>query len=399
MNLAYHYPSIYWATAVMTVEAGALDVEDTNGTNYAKVAAAIGRAQAEGYAVDLPLINKAQFAFTPDTKNDTIIYGLKGISEISDDFAKTIIENRPYTSVEDFIEKCTPQKKQMINLIKAGAFNEFGDRRIVMNNYLSSITPKKARITLQNMGSLIEYSLIPKDLISYIYLYNFNKYIKNYEVPEGYKIDNRAASFLSKNFPEIEYSSGFVDVKVWKKLYEKSMSNLKEWLKEREQELIDKIQEAEIQKLWEIYCSGNNSAWEMDVVGFYHSGHELENIKYDDLKLTKELEDGSYKHSVTIAGTVLGKEPYKHMITILCVDGVIDLKFTKEQFAQYNKTISETTDSVKKTLEKSWFKQGTLLLVTGHKSGETFRVRQLSRILDVDDEGNIKTTKYRYGEG
>lgn len=397
MNLAYHYPSIYWATAVMTVEAGALDIEDSSGTNYAKVSAAIGRVTSEGYKVELPLINEADFGFVPDAKNNSIVYGLKGITEVSDDFVKTIIENRPYSSPEDFIEKCQPQKKQMINLIKAGAFTEFEDRRLTMNNYLTSISPKKARITLQNMNTLIDYRLIPNELISYVYLYNFNKYIKKGETPSGFKIDARAMDFLAKNFPDIDITSGFLDGKLWKKTYENEMNGLKTWLKENEEHLIEEIQRNDVLKIWEQYCVGNDSAWEMDVLGFYHSGHELANINVEDVVSINNLQEGDYKHVVTIAGTVLGKEPYKHMVTILTPDGVVDLKFTGEAFANYNKTISEVVKGEKKTLEKSWFVKGTLVLATGFKSGEVFRVRHLSRVLEIDDLGNVKTTKYRYG--
>lgn len=397
MNLAYHYPSIYWATAVMTVEAGALDIEDSSGTNYAKVSAAIGRVTSEGYKVELPLINEADFGFVPDAKNNSIVYGLKGITEVSDDFVKTIIENRPYSSPEDFVEKCQPQKKQMINLIKAGAFTEFEDRRLTMNNYLTSISPKKARITLQNMNTLIDYRLIPNELISYVYLYNFNKYIKKGETPSGFKIDSRAMDFLAKNFPDIDITSGFLDGKLWKKTYENEMNGLKTWLKENEEHLIEEIQRNDVLKIWEQYCIGNDSAWEMDVLGFYHSGHELANINVDDVVSINNLQEGDFKHVVTIAGTVLGKEPYKHMVTILTPDGVVDLKFTGEAFANYNKTISEVVKGEKKTLEKSWFVKGTLVLATGFKSGEVFRVRHLSRILEIDDLGNVKTTKYRYG--
>lgn len=398
MNLAYHYPPIYWATAVMTVEAGALDIEDSGGTNYAKIASAIGRIQTEGYKVELPLINKAQFAFVPDVENNAIIYGFKGISDVGDELIKTIISNRPYNSINDFIEKCQPQKRSMISLIKAGAFEEFGEKRKIMKDYLYSICPKKARITLQNMNTLIDYHLIPKDLISYVYLYNFNKYIKPFQIPEGYKLDKRSMDFLLKNFPDLDISSGLLDTKVWKKTYDNSMNNLKEWLKENEEYLINKIQEFDVQDIWNTYCYGNDSAWEMDTLGFYYSGHELENINIETASI-QNLLDGNYKNTVDIVGTVLGKEAYKHMVTILTPDGVVDLKFTGEQFAQYNKTISEMTKDGKKILEKSWFIKGTLLLVNGYKSGETFRVRNLSRIIEVSEDGNIKTTKYRYGEG
>ena len=398
MNLAYHYPSIYWATAVITVEAGALGEEDNGGVNYAKVAAAIGRVQSEGYKVELPDINIAEFGFVPDVQKDAIVYGLKGISEIGDELAKRIIKERPYNSVEDFITKIQPQKKQMINLIKAGAFDAFGEKRIIMNNYLLSITPQKTRITLQNMNSLIEYNLIPKDLISYKYLYNFNKYLKDLEIPEGYRLDERAINFLCKNFPNIDISNGLLDTKVWKKIYDNEMTGIKDWMKSNEEELIQQIQKCDVNKIWEQYCNGNDSSWEMEVLGFYYSGHELDSLKESQIDITR-LKDGDYKHTVSICGTVLGKDAYKHMVTLLTTTGVVTLKFTGELFANYNKIISEMTAEGKKTLEKSWFNKGTLLIVNGYKSGEVFRVRSLSKILEIDSSGKVKSTKYRYGEG
>ena len=398
MNLAYHYPSIYWATAVITVEAGALGEEDSGGVNYAKVAAAIGRVQSEGYKVELPDINIAEFGFVPDVQKDAIVYGLKGISEIGDELAKRIIKERPYNSVEDFITKIQPQKKQMINLIKAGAFDAFGEKRIIMNNYLLSITPQKTRITLQNMNSLIEYNLIPKDLISYKYLYNFNKYLKDLEIPEGYRLDERAINFLCKNFPNIDISNGLLDTKVWKKIYDNEMTGIKDWMKSNEEELIQQIQKCDVNKIWEQYCNGNDSSWEMEVLGFYYSGHELDSLEESQIDIA-HLKDGDYKHTVSICGTVLGKDAYKHMVTLLTTTGVVTLKFTGELFANYNKIISEMTAEGKKTLEKSWFNKGTLLIVNGYKSGEVFRVRSLSKILEIDSSGKVKSTKYRYGEG
>ena len=49
MNLNYFYPSIYWATACLTVNSGGAD-EDSNGTtNYGKLSSAIGRIKAQRY--------------------------------------------------------------------------------------------------------------------------------------------------------------------------------------------------------------------------------------------------------------------------------------------------------------------------------------------------------------
>ena len=395
MNLAYHYPSVYWATAVLTVEAGALDNEDdSTGTNYKKIAAAIGRIKAEGYKVELPNINKAGFAFTPNAKENTILYGLKGISEINDDFIRTIIANRPYTSVEDFVERVGPQKKQMINLIKGGCFDEFGDRIKIMKDYIYSICQPKAKITLQNMNMLIDYKLIPNDLISYVYLYNFNKYIR----ARDFILDERSLKFLLDHFPEIDVSTGQLDEKVWKKTYEKEMVKFKEWLGEHNEELIGQVRERDVEAIWNQYCQGKQNTWEMEVLGFYYKHHELEGIVVEGLTRSKYLTEGSYRDLSLIAGTVLGKDAYKHTVTILTTDGVVDLKFQNEQFAKYNRTISEVRDGTKKVLERSWFIKGTLVLVKGFKSGETFRVKQIEKIIEIAPNGRVKSTKYRYGE-
>lgn len=394
MNLAYHYPPVYWATAVLTVNAGALDNEDTIGTNYKKIAAAIGRIKAEGYKVELPDINKAGFAFTPNAKEDTILYGLKGISEINDDFIRTLIANRPYASVEDFVERVQPQKKQMINLIKGGCFDSFGERKKIMKDYLFSICPQKAKITMQNMNMLIDYKLIPNDLISYVYLFNFNKYIRG----RNYILDERSLNYLLDHFPEIDTSCGQLDEKVWKKAYEKEMAPFKTWLTDHNEELISQVQRAEVLAIWNQYCQGKENTWEMEVLGFYYKHHELEGIVVPNLVRSKNLTEGSYRDLSLIAGTVLGKDVYKHTVTILTTDGVVDLKFQNEQFAKYNRVISEVQDGVKRVLEKSWFVKGTLVLVKGFKSGETFRVKQIEKILEIAPNGRIKSTKYRYGE-
>ena len=395
MNLAYHYPSVYWATAVLTVEAGALDNEDdSTGTNYKKIAAAIGRIKAEGYKVELPDINKAGFAFTPNAKENTILYGLKGISEINDDFIRTIIANRPYASVEDFVERVGPQKKQMINLIKGGCFDEFGDRIKIMKDYLYSICPPKAKITLQNMNMLIDYKIIPNDLISYVYLYNFNKYVR----ARDFILDERSLKFLLDHFPEIDISTGQLDEKLWKKTYEKEMAKFKEWLSEHNEELIGQVRERDVEAIWNQYCQGKQNTWEMEVLGFYYKHHELEGIVVEGLTRSKYLTEGSYRDLSLIAGTVLGKDAYKHTVTILTTDGVVDLKFQNEQFAKYNRTISEVRDGTKKVLERSWFIKGTLVLVRGFKSGETFRVKQIEKIMEIAPNGRVKSTKYRYGE-
>lgn len=168
MNLYTYYPSIYWATACLIVNGGAADQEvvnikekeddnseyedlpDRSGkikstTNYGKLGTAIGRITEQNIVVRPPNINLSRFGFTPECDTNSIIYGLKGISGVSNSLVLKIMETRPYTSFDDFVEKASPSKTEAIALIKSGAFDELENmpRRDLMFYYLQSITPKK----------------------------------------------------------------------------------------------------------------------------------------------------------------------------------------------------------------------------------------------------------------
>lgn len=78
-------------------------------------------------------------------------------------------------------------------------------------------------------------------------------------------------------------------------------------------------------------------------------------------------------------------------------DGVVVVRFYKGQFGFYDREISSLDENGKKTkLEKSWFKRGTKLLVTGHRNGEQFIPRKyndsiyrhtVQLIKDISDDG------------
>jgi DNA polymerase III, alpha subunit len=103
---------------------------------------------------------------------------MSGISKIGEDLIKAIISNRPYSSIDDLTSKIKISKPQVINLIKAGAFDSFGNRIKLMKQYAESISDKKQRVTLQNMKMLIDFKLLPKDFDFCCKVFNFNKYLK-----------------------------------------------------------------------------------------------------------------------------------------------------------------------------------------------------------------------------
>ena len=87
-------------------------------------------------------------------------------------------------------------KAQVINLIKSGAFDCFGDRVQVMRQYINSISDTKKRITLQNMKMLCDFGLIPDEYDLQRRVYNFNKYIKKFKHEAYYLLDNIAMRFF-----------------------------------------------------------------------------------------------------------------------------------------------------------------------------------------------------------
>ena len=226
LNLAYHYPSIFWNTACLIVDSAGLvededeeipavvesvglkkspkeelideDNDETDDeidddeeekkeektkkqkkvVNYGKISSAIGKMKQFGINVVPPDINRSKFTFVPDVENNQIVYGIKGITKINDELATLIIDKRPYDSLEDFISKVKVTKLQMINLIKSGAFDAISSntREDIMFDYIKDISGCKKKLTLQNMSMIINQGLIPEELKPLEKVYNFNKF-------------------------------------------------------------------------------------------------------------------------------------------------------------------------------------------------------------------------------
>ena len=102
-----------------------------------------------------------------DVKSNSILYGLKGISRVTEPVITEIMNNRPFNSLEDFLNKVTKRivtKDKVINLIKSGAFNriEHTDNiEQILRKYIGMITETKNKLTMQNANMLIENNLFP----------------------------------------------------------------------------------------------------------------------------------------------------------------------------------------------------------------------------------------------
>ena len=393
-------------------------------TNYGKIATAIGKIKQSGVDVAPPDINRSTYTFSPDVDNNTIRYGLSGITKVGEELVRTIMEGRPYKSLRDFLDRVRINKPQMVNLIKSGAFDCFGDRVRIMREYIDSVSDTKKRITLQNMKMLIDFGLIPDDYDMQRRVYNFNKYIKKMKLDnEFFGLDEVAFNFYAAHFdidkllPCDETESGFKIRQVaWDNYYQYHMSIIRPFVQKHAAELLVSVNNKLTEDIWNKYCSGSLSKWEMDSVSFYSHEHELKDVDLDEYGFSDfwDLPEEPEVDRVIpikgkqvpilrihrIIGTVLDRDKAKKTVTLLTTRGVVTVKIFGAVFAQYDKQISERgADGKKHVIEKSMFSRGNKIIVSGVRDGDSFRAKKYSKtpwhlveqITSVNEWGQITT--------
>lgn len=334
LNLICKFPSIYWNTAVLLVESGALEQEDTDDeevdnnkkektTQYGKVATAISNIQDAGVNISLPNINTAELGFNPNEKDNEIQFGLKGIMGINKETADLIIQNRPYNSLEDFHKRMVETKRevtlstgkkqnkslvtqgQAIILIKAGAFDSVENmpREDVLEKYISICFPLKTNLDTRAIDKIIDMGVIPIELNQYIKYYNFRQYIltldhrkddssniqwyslkdeNNTDYITNFFIDNFSYD-MTENKDYIYNESGYIEIALNTKrkdsfeyVYNKNIKPFLDWLYSDEcLRLYNKIN---FENIKEEKMHGNISSWEMESMNYYYHEHELANV-------------------------------------------------------------------------------------------------------------------------
>lgn len=468
MNLAYRFPIMFWNCACLISDSGGVESDDeeqdeednvyeeieysefedfgaeeeeededdeeeevattkkkkkTKSANYGKIATAIGKIKSSGVDVAPPDINKSSFTFYPDVENNTIRYGLSGITKVGEELVKAIMDGRPYSSVADLTNRVKINKAQVVNLIKSGAFDCFGDRVQVMREYINSVSDTKNRITLQNMKMLCDFGLIPDEYDLQRRVYNFNKYVKKFKHETYYLFDDIALHFFEKHFdmdklePTEMSESGFmIKQTIWDNIYQHHMDIIRPWVKKNASVLLEQVNERLTRDMWNKYCQGSLSKWEMDAVSFYSHEHELKNMRKDLYEITdfSKIPENPVVERVLpikgrqipifklyrIAGTILDKDKAKKTVTLLTTDGVVTVKIFGAVFTHYDKQISEKgADGKKHVIEKSWLSRGNKIIVTGIKQSDGFLAKKYNRtpyhlvelITNVNEDGTLMT--------
>ena len=468
MNLAFKYPTMFWNCACLISDSGGAETEEedeeiiileeetyndsmeefgadeedeeddeeaeikktkkkTKTNNYGRIATAIGKIKSSGVDVAPPNINKSTYTFSPDVENNTIQYGLSGITRIGEDLIKNIIAGRPYISVEDFLERVKITKPQMVNLIKSGAFDTFGNREKIMKDYIDSISDKKKTINLRNLQMLINFNLIPSDYDFQIKVFNFNKYVKKFKWNSYYLINETALHFYEQHFdvdkliPSTNAEAAFMIKQTdWDKIYKAQQDKIRPFIKNNGEMLKTKVNNILFDDVWKKYAEGNVSKWEMDSVSFYSHKHELDGVDFFEKEVVDfaELPENPMIDRIVpikgkhiplfkinrIAGTILDKDKSKKTVTLLTTSGVVTVKIFGEVFSHYDRQISQKgADGKKHVIEKSWLSRGNKIIVTGIRREDSFVAKKyrntpyhlVELITGVDEYGNIITKEER----
>jgi DNA polymerase-3 subunit alpha len=293
-----------------------------------------------------------------------------------------------------------------------------------MHDYVDLISDAKKRITLQNMKMLIDFDLIPLEYDLQCRVYNFNKYVKKLKLDATYYgLDEIAFTFYSKHFDidklcaTDETESGFkIKQTTWDNYYQSHMNKIRPFVQKNAADLLVKVNKRLTEGVWDKYCTGSLSKWEMDSVSFYSHDHELAALDvgmYDIADFESLPEQPFIEKVITtrdrkqipiyelnrIAGTVLDRDKAKKTVTLLTTSGVVTVKIYGV-FAQYDKQISEKgPDGKKHVIEKSMFSRGNKIIVVGVRDGDSFRAKKykqtpfhlVEQIVEVYDDGTMLT--------
>lgn len=108
----------------------------------------------EGIDVEVPDINVSNLDFTPN--GNTILFGLGSIKGVGLSSIPSIIEHRPYTSLEDVMNKIGKKsfnKRVGSSLIKSGAFSNIESNRLkLMNQFYDLRKDKDERLNNDDYG-------------------------------------------------------------------------------------------------------------------------------------------------------------------------------------------------------------------------------------------------------
>lgn len=149
----------------------------------------------EGIDVKVPEINSSDIDFTPN--GNSILFGLGSIKGVGDSSIPEIVNNRPYSSLEDIFSKVPKKafnKRVGEALIKSGALDLFNTNRYELLNEFHSI--RKDKIEELNIGQCNDEAIMEMEMET------INCPVT--KTPEWYSLDNGEVENVKIKITEID---------------------------------------------------------------------------------------------------------------------------------------------------------------------------------------------------
>jgi len=198
-------------------------------------------ARKMGISIIPPDVNNSENKFT--LEGNTIRWGLSMIKNLGPAGANEVLTKRPFNSLKDFydkVEKRKCNKSKIMALIKSGAFDCFGDREFMINQFLGEIRKEKTyeyvhfgeeeRKSAEEelLGISLSHSLIPMETYDKLDEYGISKIeeLKNTEEGVFLGVIGKIKKTVSKKSGNpmwiVEFSDDFDDISffVWEKHFD-----------------------------------------------------------------------------------------------------------------------------------------------------------------------------------
>lgn len=300
--LKYHYP-VEFMTAIINNQK-----TENGATDFDSVKAYIKASKDMGITVKGTDINMSDIKFVPDSEHNTILFGFGLVKGLTDKGVNIIMDNRPFASYKDFIDKVGLQlsKSDVVALIKSGSFDSIsGSTKIKMFKYYYSIRFDAKKEDKKPIGKVNKTHI--KKLLD-----------DGYISPEQAEDKEYCTKLLNKTRK----------VEGWKEFEDK-------------------------------YCKGTELDWEMETLNAYLSGNPFEGVKLPDWYKTPKDSIGYIGGIIVdIKETVIknGKNKGKKMcfLNVSQNENIIDIVVFNKQYIEY----------------KDLFKVGKCIVCTVKKEGE-----------------------------
>src|SRR5699024_7478078 len=188
--------------------------------------------------------------------------------------------------------------------------------------------------------------------------------------------------FISKYSKEVEFDfvdgELKIDMKSWKKFYDKSMKPLKEELKKPE--YAEEFTRQKRKEYWLEECSGSVAEWEIETILFNtkdfvvdteqvnsrHKISEFKDLESNPLLGRNKKGFPEYELSAMTGGVVNNNTQKKYISLLTKESGVVIIKMNKKSYTKYHEKLEN---------QSSWFERGTKLVCVGYNDGESLQLR------------------------